>query len=441
MFQRPRGTRDYLPEDMAKRREVSERIREVFELYGYGEILTPAFEHLELLEAKAGEEVKEQIYWFTDKAGRKLGLRFELTTSIARVVAQNPGLPKPLRFYYIQPVWRYEEPQRGRLREFWQAGIELMGVGSAPADAEVVAVTVRALRRAGLSSLEVRINERRVVESLLISAGLRPERLGDALRALDKLERKGRAYVEGELAKLGLGERAGRVLDAIMSGGSNEEKLNRMEEELRGCEEGVRGLERLAEILDELKEGYGISSPEVLIDYSIVRGLAYYTGFVFEVKALKALDVGSVAGGGRYDDLVKVVGGPQLPATGMAIGLERLIEALKAEGAFEGFNYAPATLAVVPVKREMLRYAARVAEELRARGVKVLLDISGRKLSSALESIGKLGIPLVVIVGRREVEEGVYTLKVMEEWKEVKAPLDRVAEIALEVQLRRSRAS
>ncbi|MEM2791228.1 MAG: ATP phosphoribosyltransferase regulatory subunit, partial [Thermofilaceae archaeon] len=126
-YERPRGTRDYLPEECRVRRKVLERLRSVFESYGYGEVVTPAFEHLELLSAKAGEEVVDQIYSFSDKAGRKLGLRFELTTPIARIVAERADLWKPVRFYYIQPVWRYEEPQRGRLREFWQAVVELIG--------------------------------------------------------------------------------------------------------------------------------------------------------------------------------------------------------------------------------------------------------------------------------------------------------------------------
>ena len=163
----PRGTRDYLPEEMFFRRYIFRKIREIFERYGYGEVQTPAFEHLELLEAKAGEEVKDQIYWFKDKAGRRLGLRFEMTTPIARIVASNPMMPKPLRFYYIQPVWRYEEPQKGRLREFYHAGVEFIGVSSPSADAEVIMVAYQALKNCGLKNIKIKINDRRIIEYLL----------------------------------------------------------------------------------------------------------------------------------------------------------------------------------------------------------------------------------------------------------------------------------
>ena len=196
MYQRPRGTRDYLPQDSAKRRKVTEIFRRVFELYGYGEVITPALEYLELLEAKAGPEVREQIYWFEDKAGRRLGLRFELTTSVARVVAERRDLPKPIKFYYIQPVWRYEEPQRGRLREFWHAGIEFMGTKSSAADAEVVAVAARALESAGVDDVVVRVNSRKIAEGLADKYRVEQCRREDFFRILDKLEKTEIASVE-----------------------------------------------------------------------------------------------------------------------------------------------------------------------------------------------------------------------------------------------------
>ncbi len=411
-LQTPRGTKDYLPADMVKRRFVIEKLRKVFESYGYGEVMTPAFEYLELLEAKAGEEVKEQIYWFKDKGGRLLGLRFEMTTPIARIVAQNPVMPKPIRFYYIQPVWRYEEPQRGRLREFSHAGIELIGYSGPSADAEVIAVTVNALKKAGLKDLEVRVNDRRIVEKLLETYGL-GHRIEDALRILDKLERKGEAYVKEQLKKISENEKnIQELIKIIKMEGSNDDKLKTVEEIL--SENGE--VTYLYEVLDELKNGYNIVR-EIKVDYTIVRGLAYYTGIVFEVKALRALEVGSVAGGGRYDELIKTIGGPQIPATGMSIGLERLIDALELEGSLK-VTYLPARVMVLPVNEKYWIHGLNLAEKLRERDIPALISTKKRGLSHGLEQANKSNIPYVVILGEKEVKSGLYTLRDLRKWRE-----------------------
>ncbi len=420
-FERPRGTRDYLPAECEERRAVIERIRGVFERYGYGEVITPAFEHLELLTAKAGEEVVDQIYAFADKSGRRLGLRFELTTPIARVVAEKPDLPKPLRFYYVQPVWRYEEPQRGRLREFWQAGVELIGVPGPPGDAEVVAVMVRALREAGLSNFTVHVNDRRIVEGLLEWVGVRPEAVPEALRAIDKLEKRGADYVRDELGKLvGDRSRLERLMGIL-------ERRNPLDVPLGDLPEKVgAGVKALEELLDELSSGYGLSSC-VTPDLTVVRGLDYYTSIVYEVKTPLGGELGSVAGGGRYDDLVKLVGGPPLPATGMAIGLERLIEALRAEGALR--PQGRRGVVVVPVGQGLRREAVRVAEALRGSGLAAVVEYAERSLSSSLEAADKRGYRYAVIVGRREIESGLLTVRDLEKWEERRLRLDQLIEL------------
>ncbi len=414
MFQRPRGTRDWLPEEAYRKRYVEERLRSVFERYGYGEVITPAFESLELLVAKAGEEVKEQIYWFKDKAGRDLGLRFELTTPVARIAAAKPDMPKPIRLYYIQPVWRYEEPQHGRYREFWQAGIELMGVAGAEGDAEVIAVTDRALREAGLEGFEIRVSDRRIVEDLLRSMGVPEKRMEEAFRVLDKLEKRGTDYVVEELKRLGVrGGDAKQLIDTLSSTG--------LDIEVRG-EKGRQGLEHLRETVDILEDAYSI---RVKVDYSIVRGLGYYTGLVFEVKA--GGSIGSIAGGGRYDDLISLVGGSRLPATGMAIGVDRLLAVLEEKGALP--EYKPAEIAVIPVKREvrLLVEAIKVAEKLRSRGRKVVVEY-GRSLRKALERAAAMGVRYVVIIGPRDLGEGRVTVRDLEKWSEEKVDLERIVE-------------
>ena len=419
-YERPRGTKDYLPSECEERRAVLDRMKSVFESYGYGEVMTPAFEHLELLVAKAGEEVVDQIYAFTDKAGRKLGLRFELTTPIARIVAENLSLPKPIRFYYIQPVWRYEEPQRGRLREFWQAGVELIGVPGAPGDAEVLAVLINSLRRAGLSSFKVHVNDRRLVEALLHWLGVRPELISNALRAIDKLEKKGAEYVESELASMVSDKsRLRRFIELL---GSDPLEVQLPSELPAVAMEAVDALEQL---LQELEDGYGLAGLARL-DLSVVRGLDYYTSLVYEAKTPLGGELGSVAGGGRYDDLIQLVGGPRIPATGMAIGVERLLETLRAEGALAPRS-GRSGYYMIPVAPQFRRYAIRVAERLRAKGEKVVVEITGRKLASALEAADRLGYKYAVVIGQREVESGALTIRDLEAWKEEKVPLELLA--------------
>lgn len=406
----PRGTRDWLPGEVEVKRRVEEQIREVFELYGYGEVLTPAFEHLDLLMAKAGEEVVKQIYSFKDKAGRDLGLRFELTTPIARIVASKLDLPKPIRFYYILPVWRYEEPQRGRLREFWQAGIELIGVEGAEGDAEVIAVTYHALRRVGLTDFDIRVNDRRIVEDLVSSMGISEDRIQDALRVLDKLERFGEQFVEEELVKLGAKpETVKETLRRLRNGIESFDPIS---------EKGRRGLDRLESISDLLKSAYNI---DVKIDFTIVRGLGYYTSTVFEVKT-SAVDVGSIAGGGRYDDLISSLGGPRLPATGMAIGVDRVIEVLSARG--QASTERSITVHVIPVtgERDVLVYAIRIAGKLRESGIRTVVEYSQRSLSKALERAYRAGARFAVIVGPAEVSSGIVTIHDLETREEARLP-------------------
>ncbi|RLE78543.1 MAG: histidine--tRNA ligase, partial [Thermoprotei archaeon] len=276
-FERPRGTRDYLPPETYIRELIVDTAKTVFELYGYSEVVTPAFEHLELLEAKAGPEIREQIYWFKDKAGRLLGLRFDVTTSIARIVANMPQLPKPLRFYYVAPVWRYEEPQRGRLREFWQAGIELIGSPKVDADAEVIALTYRFFEKLGFEKgLDIRINNRKVADALAYNKNVEEELREQFFRAIDKLYKHGEERVVEELRKLGLTSEAIRdTLEFIKLDGRNEEKIEVARDMLKASERGLEGLKELENLVLILKDYYGIPENAIHVDFSIVRGIGY----------------------------------------------------------------------------------------------------------------------------------------------------------------------
>jgi len=394
---------------MIKRRFVIETIRSTFELYGFDEMETPAFEFLDVLTAKCGPEVKEQIYAFKDKVGRELGLRFDLTVPLARVVASHPDLPKPFKRYCISRVWRYEEPQSGRFREFWQADVDIVGSAKMDADAEVIAVAISCLKNLGMKNFRVRLNNRKILESVAESASVDKELSLSVFRAIDKLDKIGLEGVKQELRKLSLTD---RQISMIMDQVSKQGSVDLIEKDLSDVltERGKEGLNELIEIVHNL-EFYDYSQ-YVIVDLSLARGLDYYTGPIFEISAETTINVGSVAGGGRYDNLIELLGGPPTPATGISLGIDRLVEVLseadmlpKARTSTQAF----VTYTNPLVKKETVI----IAEKLRSEGIKVEVDVMGRKLERQLKYADAKGIPYVIIVGPQEVRSSVYRLKDM----------------------------
>ena len=424
-LRRPRGTRDFLPWDMIKRRFVVETIRSVFELYGYDEIETPAFEFLDVLTAKCGPEVKEQIYAFKDKAGRDLGLRFDLTVPLARLVASHPDLPKPFKRYCISRVWRYEEPQSGRFREFWQADADIIGSAKMDSDAEVIAVAISCLKRLGMKNFSVRLSNRKILESIVDSAGVERESWLSVFRAIDKLDKIGQEGVKRELERLGLTD---DQISTIMMQISKRGNLDAVEREVNHMltSRGKEGFNELAEIISNL--GLYNCSEYVIVDLSLARGLDYYTGPIFEVSAETDVSVGSVAGGGRYDNLIELLGGPPTPATGISLGIDRLVEVLSEA------NMLPSARTLTQVfvaytSPSLKKEAITVAEKLRSEGIRVEVDIMGRKLDRQLKYADAKGIPYVVILGPREVAEGVYRIRDMSARKECLVNLQELLEL------------
>jgi len=394
---------------MIKRRLVIETIRSVFELYGYDEIETPAFEFLDVLTAKCGLEVKEQIYAFKDKAGRDLGLRFDLTVPLARVMASHPDLPKPFKRYCISRVWRYEEPQSGRFREFWQADADIVGSAKMDADAEVIAVAISCLKRLGMKNFRVRLNNRKILESIAASADVKKESWLDVFRTVDKLDNIGQEGVMQELEKLGLSY---DQVSTIMAQISRRGDLDAVERDVSHAltDRGREGFNELAEIISNL-ELYNCSE-YVVVDLSLARGLDYYTGPIFEVSAETDVNVGSVAGGGRYDNLIELLGGPPTPATGISLGVDRLVEVLnEADMLPKARTLTQAFIAYT--NPSLKKEAVAVAERLRGEGIRVEVDVMGRKLDRQLRYADAKGIPYVVILGPQEVEKGVYRIKDM----------------------------
>jgi histidyl-tRNA synthetase len=410
---------------MIKRRFVVETVRSVFELYGYDEIETPAFELLDVLTAKCGPDVKEQIYAFKDKAGRDLGLRFDLTVPLARVVASHPDLPKPFKRYCISRVWRYEEPQSGRFREFWQADADIVGSAKMDADAEVVALAISCLKRLGMKNFRVRLNNRKILESIAASADVEKELWLGVFRAIDKLDKVGQEGVRRELEKLGL---SGDQISTIMMQISKCGDVDAVEREVSHAlnDRGKEGFNELAEIISNL-ELYNCSE-YVVVDLSLARGLDYYTGPIFEISAETNVNVGSVAGGGRYDNLIELLGGPPTPATGISLGIDRLVEVLgEANMLPTARTLTQAFIAYTSpsLKKEVIA----VAEKLRDRGIRVEVDVMGRKLDRQLKYADAKGIPYVVILGPQEVERGVYRVRDMSAREERLVDLQELLEL------------
>ncbi len=408
-----RGMRDLLPEDYYPLLEVGNRLCKVAELYGYQRVETPAVEHFEILKAKAGEEVVNEIYYFKDKAGRELGLRFDLTVPIARVVSYRKDLPKPIRWYYFTKVWRYDEPQHGRYREFHQFGIELIGTSSVYADAEVLQLLSDSLRYVSLENFEIRINDRQVVEHILRNLGIDSNELKvSILRILDKRGKVSDEELRNMLTNLGLSV---NIVDDLLNIANIKVPLEKSVDILEDLKVPEHIVQRYSVLIEELKTSNHISS--MFYDFSIVRGLDYYTGFVFEVYVPEyRLAVG---GGGRYDDLIRIYSGTEVPALGFAIGVERLVEALTLQNKLPKPRLGP-DFYIYVIKREgkLRELCYRIATELRKRGYKVIIENSDKSLRAALEYASKLGARYFIIVGPREVEQGKVKLRDLEKWEE-----------------------
>jgi len=426
MFQPARGTRDFLPEEMQRRNWALDRIREVFEAYGYEPLGTPAFESWEMLKLKSGEDIINQIYYFRDKSDRELGLRFEWTASLCRVVASHRELPRPFKRYAIGPAWRYERPSEKRFREFWQADVDIVGVADVIADAEVLAVAVDCFKRLGFEGFLIRLNDRRILEAFVEIAGMPKERSLDIFRAVDKLDKIGVEGVMEELAKVGASsEASSRLLELMASKGESMAMLNKIRETLVGSKTGLLGCNALS-ALTRYATAFGIE-PYMVIDFSLARGLDYYTGPVYEVYAEGFEEYGSIAGGGRYDGLIELFGSKPTPATGVSLGIERIVPLLEKKGAFEDLDLGPSVY-VASASDAVRAKAIEVAQMLRRSGLSTDLDLMGRSLTRQLDYANRKGFKRVVIVGEKELLEGCVSVRNMETAEQQKVKLDELTD-------------
>jgi histidyl-tRNA synthetase len=395
--------RDIDPERMLVREEVMDRIRSIFRTYGYRPIETPAMEYLDTLRAKAGEEVDKQIFVID---GDEYGLRFDLTVPLARYAA-NKDLPKPFKRYAIERVWRKEEPQRGRFREFFQADVDIVGSASMRCEAELLALAKRVCSEFGFEEPRIMLNNRKVLDGIAESLGISQKKAA-VFRILDKLDKVGEDEVSGMLKDL-LGEKAEELLGIVRAKGDNQAKL---ELAAKYSQEGAKELSEILELCDF----------EVEVDLFLVRGLGYYTGPVYEVKLSE--DIGTVIAGGRYDDLLGIYG-QEFPATGISVGIERLMTLMMERGA--AGRKTTSRLLVAAVKPELYPKASEIAALLRGKGTACETDLNERNLRKQFDYANALSIPYMLIVGQKEIDSGEYTLRDMSSGHERKVKLDDVA--------------
>lgn len=405
-FVPPRGMRDLSIDESEKFSVVLSRIEPVIRSFGFRRVEPTAVEHLETLQAKSGDAVLNEVYYFKDKGGRELGLRFDLTVGIARMVANDFELPEPIKVYAVAPVWRYDEPQAGRYRCHWQWDIECFGPSEVYADAEIIACALSIVRAAGLPSVVAKISHRGLVGAILQELGVEPgEQTLRVLRALDKSSKILRGELLDLLGQAGLNEEVvKRTLALSEIKGDYEAAKNSLRE--FGSEQTKSALAELGTIWDALGP-LGVRN-SCIIDLGVVRGLDYYDGAVFEGFD-EALGL-SIFGGGRYNALTSIYGKRALPATGVAGGMERLILALERHKSLSlGSNTKRVFVAIAG--EEVRKQAIELATELRARGIVTEFPLKRWPLRRQLEYANASGFTYVVVVGKREVESGLFTLK------------------------------
>lgn len=417
-FQPPKGTRDYLPEEMISRQKILETVRNTFESFGFQPLETSAIESWEVLSAKGsgGPEILKETFNFKDLGGRRVGLRYDLTVPLARVVSSNSNLPLPFKRYQIEKVWRYGEVSKGRLREFLQADIDTIGSENMLADAEIVACAITAFVNLGFDKFVVRVNNRKILNALIRYVGVKEDKSLGVLRTIDKLDKIGVKGVERELTELKLSSTIiKKILNFIQIEGSNENKIKECKRILgKNAEEGISELEELIGYLKKMKV-----EPKFKIDFSLARGLDYYTGPIFEVFAEEG--IGSIAGGGRYNKMIGIFSGRDLPATGISLGIERIIEVMKERKMIERTK-SKTKVYVVSVDDSVKDNVLEIVQILRKNFIPTDFDVKGRKLAKQLEYVNSLDIPFSIIVGKDEVKRGTVKVKNMRrgDEKEVK---------------------
>jgi histidyl-tRNA synthetase len=427
-----RGMRDFLPEDVRRREYVVATVERVYRRYGFEPLETPALENVETLTGKYGEEGNKLIFKVLRRGEQEasgetdLALRYDLTVPLARVVAEHRGkLPRFFKRYQIQPVWRADRPARGRFREFYQCDVDAIGSRSMVVEAEVCSAVSDVLTELGFADFVIRLNHRAVLAGLLETCGVGPAQQTDALIALDKRDKIGREGVARELVARGIEEATARRLVAAFDevghsgdagGGTgkaadNAAKLALLTERLAAHEQGAQGVSELKQIVS--LSASTAAGPHVRLDPSLARGLSYYTGAIMEIAVSDI--AGSLGGGGRYDGLIGMFLGEQIPACGFSLGLERILVVMAERKMFPpGIESAAADAMVALFEGQPIEDALQLASHLRAAGLRVDVYPEPDKLGKQFKYAAATRVRYVAIVGEDERAAGQVTLKNME---------------------------
>lgn len=391
LIQTLKGFRDFLPQDARKRQYIVNTLKEVFELYGFEPLETPALEYDEILSGKYGEEGDKLMYRFTDRGGRRVALRYDQTVPLARVVAQYANsLPLPFKRYQIQQVWRAENPQKGRFREFLQCDIDTVGSSSSLADAEILLIVAKAFDSLGLKDFKILINDRNIFSDLVNNASILTEKeLPGVIRTIDKIKKIGIEKVLDEIVNQGISvERATYILQTIQS------------------TKPTQNLERIMQITKRM----GLSEELLVFEPTLARGLDYYTSIIFEVE-IPEYNFGSLGGGGRYDNLIGTFAEKQIPAVGFSFGFDRVVEVMELLNLFPKKLITSKVLVTI-FAPDFLNNSLEISYILRANNIPTELYLEpGTKMERQLKYADQKGIPFAVIIGPEEIKDNKVTLK------------------------------
>lgn len=444
----PKGTRDFGPLEMSRRNYIFTTIRQVFEKYGYQPIETPAMENLSTLLGKYGDEGDKLLFKilnsgdFLSKADDRLlreknslkmstqisekGLRYDLTVPFARFVVQHRNeISFPFKRYQMQPVWRADRPQKGRYREFYQCDVDVIGSNSLLNEVDLIRMIDEVFTRLNIKVI-IKLNNRKLLSGIAETIG-HPERLIDITVAMDKLDKIGVEKVYAELREKGIEQEAIDHLEPVLNlSGNNSSKMNCLKELIGHTQVGSQGLAELNEILDRL-EPFSLNA-EIEIDQSLARGLNYYTGAIIEVKAAE-VKMGSICGGGRYDNLTGIFGLPDVSGVGVSFGADRIYDVLTDMNGFPEEAILTSKVLLVNFGGKEEAYALQVLQQLQAAGIASELYPDVAKMKKQMKYADQKQIPFVVLIGEQELETGNLSLKNMKTGEQQQVPVDKMIQI------------
>jgi histidyl-tRNA synthetase len=409
-----KGTRDFLPGDMTKRNLVMNKIKSLFARFGYDAIETPIICPAETILGKYGDEGEKLTYNFDDNGGRRIALPYDLTVPFARLVAANwQDLPMPFKRYQIQRVWRAEKPQKGRLREFYQCDIDIIGTRSLIAEAEVAKMIVTVFKELGFDDFKIMMNSRRLLNDVLAKFGVTDDKVMDAIRVIDKLDKIGLESVIEMLADIGM-EKGAEIMAYLSPGKDNYETLGKL---------GEFDLSEIQEFFDYCKK-LGVDEKYLCFNPSLARGLDYYTGISFEVMSEK-FNFGALCAGGRYDDLCGLFCNEDFSGVGVAFGFERIMIALEEMGSFDEVGLNSQVLVTI-FDEESEDSSLKIYSELIDGGINSEIYFDKSKLGKQFKYADKKQIPFVIVCGPEEISKGEVSVKSMKSGKQKNVPRNQL---------------